>query len=163
MARMAALDVDVDAAFRELVLQLEVAARRAASMTWTRGSRSTQPIKNVALLQQALEHVTEHPEQHDQGTWARRTPTGVVGCLAYHITRLAGHVECWSPNWASGDETGFVATATNARTMREVAREELGATVDQTTSLFSPWNSLDKLWQLAEEYTNGQITRKEKV
>lgn len=42
------------------------------------------------LLDQAVAYVEAHPEEYNQGSWGRRTLCGTVGCLAWHVVRVAG-------------------------------------------------------------------------
>lgn len=113
--------------------------------------------QQVDLLQRSLDHITEHPEQHDQTTWARRTPTGdIVGCFAYHAAVLAGHTVtvgsmscgcCWT------------VKDSNGRYVSEIARDALGLTYDQADQLYRDDNSLNRLWELAGEFSEGRVVR----
>lgn len=111
---------------------------------------------NVPPLRKALEHVTEHPEEHDQTIWARRTKCGTTGCLAYWITVYAGYEARWPnavtvhTNWTTANEP-----------IRDTAAREVGLTRDQADQLFEMGNTIDNLWTLAEAYTDGEITRPE--
>lgn len=119
---------------------------------------------NVALFRDALQEITDNPESHDQDVWAKRTANGtVVGCLAYHVTRLAGHQLNWAPGWAHSDgyHTGYVldANGNSGGCMCDVAARLLGISSYQSVELFGPGNTIDQLWAIAGRLTNGEITR----
>lgn len=47
---------------------------------------------NIELMTKVRDHVVAHPEQHDQGTWARKTECGTTACAA-GWTLLLGNPE----------------------------------------------------------------------
>ena len=118
------------------------------------------PVRlNVGRLREALEFVTANPKYWQQNVWARRNMCAgyegeleFVGCLGYHITRLAGH----SHGYVS--VCGETWTVADGRHMYEAAREAIGLSRLQADDLFHPGNSLEDLWNIAEGITEGAIS-----
>lgn len=102
--------------------------------------------QQVDLLQRSLDYITEHPEEHNQGSWGR--------CLAHHVTEQAGHIfsvshcDCCQP-----------VLTTDGRHVRDVAKAELGLCGDQASRLFHGRNSVNLLWELAGEFSGGRVHR----
>ena len=127
---------------------------------WRSGSTSPTPTTaspevNVELLGQVMEYITEHPEEHDQKVWAQRTRTGVVGCVAYHTTRLSGRELHW-PSQCNG-EARFVQDGENVTPIFVAARDALGLTSQQADVLFDAANDLTGLWSIAGTLSNGHL------
>ena len=113
----------------------------------------TTEYPNVPLLRKALEYITEHPEEHDQSSWARRTPCGTTLCLAGTVAKLTGHDFSWDvfPDLAFSTTTG--------RLISEVAQDELRIDNVDAHLLFHGCDTVDELWEAAEEITDGEIRR----
>lgn len=112
---------------------------------------------NVPPLRKALEYVTDHPEEHNQLTWAQRRSCGTTGCLAYHIAVIAGHEARWGDfTWDNAQAAYHVTTG---ETIKVVAAREIGLDLIQSDLLFAGSNSVDRLWELAAEFTDGEIAR----
>lgn len=111
---------------------------------------------NIPPLRKALEHVTEHPEEHNQGTWASRTGCGTTGCLAYWIATFAGHKVAWMRPLIGVELACFT---TQDKPIGQVAAREAGLSPAQAKQLFNGNNTIDDLWNLASEYTDGEIAR----
>lgn len=110
---------------------------------------------NVERLRAVLEHITAHPEEWNQETWAQRTPCGTAFCLAGHTVVMAGLKVDWDDA-----EDGVSSTVKNGSFIDEVATELLG--LDSGASmfghqLFAPYNTLADLWRIAGELTGGEI------
>jgi hypothetical protein len=73
-------------------------------------------------------------------------------CLAGWTALRAG----WQP---AVRRTGMVYRAGQVGTVSAVATALLGLSVDQEDALFHGGNSLERLWELADEYTNGEVGR----
>lgn len=115
------------------------------------------PVINVPLLRKTLEHITAHPEEWDQGVWMReaaRNECGTAGCLAGWALTLAGHELDFDKNNIFFGEAHYL---TDGRPIEEAAEQELGLTEDQGEELFAETNTLVDLWELANEYTDGEI------
>jgi hypothetical protein len=157
----------IDEAFRALiagmqmpapVLRVELTTEPMAAEHAEHADAPTQ--LNVGRLREALEFITANPRYWQQNLWARRVPwvdpadqnAEFIGCLGYHIVRLAGHRHGYV------GVCGETWTVADGRHMYEVAREEIGLSGLQAMSLFHPANSLKDLWDIAERITQGAIT-----
>lgn len=109
---------------------------------------------NVELLRKVLEHITAHPDEHDQEVWARRTACGTAMCLAGHAVVMTGH----RIDWSLLDIGGLATFTTTGEIIEAVAERELGLDLGQSVELFSAANTLARLWMLAAELTDGEIT-----
>lgn len=110
---------------------------------------------NVPLLTKVLDHITAHPEEHDQRSWAiRKDGCGTACCVAGWAVVMSGHEFAWW-EWSDGD----VADETvDHELIGHVAQRELGLTYEQARLMFRGDNTLYTLWYLAAEYTHGEIT-----
>lgn len=117
---------------------------------------------DVPLMRKVLEHISEHPDEHDQADWAIRTACGTTYCFAGHTVMMRGHEIDWSLGDASEDSAGSVKGAVRIEggwenRISQVAAYELGLDEDQQEGMFISAGSLADLWHLASEYTNGEI------
>lgn len=109
---------------------------------------------NVPLLRKALEFAEAHPEEIELGSWAKKTACGTTACIAGTIAILTGHQLKWEL-----DEDGVWADyVTDGRHIESVAMTEIGVDDDAAYQLFY-CEDLDEVWEVAEELTNGEITR----
>lgn len=134
------------------------------SVLTTRNTREDRKlensIKNVPLLKKALEHVTEHPEEHDQESWFSRKWTkgdwcGTTACLAGTIAWMEG----WTPIFPKGNSrtTSECQRGDKQEQVDLVALHALGAQTQGARLLFGANNTLPQLWGLANELTDGEI------
>lgn len=112
---------------------------------------------NVPLLRKMLEHVTSHPDEWNQDTWAvesEESSCGTAYCLAGHTAESLGHTLVWQPgtNMAS-----FCLAGGELRTIESVATHALGLKYTEAAGLFSACNELHTLWEIANKLTNGEI------
>lgn len=141
MPDSAALDPDSAALDRSDASPADVDCTSARFVTLL----APQPHLNVSVLRDSLEHITENPEQHDQYRWD--------ACIAYHAATIAGH-----SNLDYGCDC-LICIRGAPRHVAQVARQALGLSQHQADQLFRGSNSLDDLWRLAGEFTNGAVTR----
>ncbi len=118
---------------------------------------------NVPLMLKVLEHVTAHPEEHDQDVWAQKRTVGTcgtVGCLAYHAVVMGGldvrWDEVWLPFFVPG-ATHEADSVTDGRSIEDVAAELLGLRDEQAHEMFHHATTLRQLWGMAAVYTGGEI------
>src|SRR5487761_990431 len=105
---------------------------------------------DAARIQADLDHITTHPEEHDQSIWARKTGCGTARCMAGTAVIRAGIKLRWTGIEASYTEHGVpISTA---------AANLYGLSDEQATELFGGDNTLDDLWRIAGEITHGLIT-----
>jgi hypothetical protein len=158
---------------------------RPTSPTFTPTVRPTVDAEQLASV---LLFITEHAEQHDQASWlysafanhdARHFETVTVesslgldyprdepirvlrpehawncettACLAGWTALLAG--------WRPVVRAGLVYRDGRVCPVSTVATELLGLSLAQEDNLFHGGNSLERLWELADEYTNGEVSR----
>lgn len=121
---------------------------------------------NVPLLRKTLEHITAHPEEWEQQSWAERRGCGTAACVAGHAVAFAGHEILWDEPDCDCDVCITCVdrnTATNCvvdgqlRTIPSTAAHELGLTTRQANTMFAGSNKLPFLWQYAYDVTNGEI------
>lgn len=128
---------------------------------------------NTPLLLKALEHVTDHPEEHDQDGWAMRSPfCGTTYCLAGHVVRMTGHDIKWqtpSEEGVPGEEVAsqvaepVLIDGTTETRISVVAAHELGLDEAQADQLFLGCATVAELWALAYAYSNGEIQVPEQI
>lgn len=112
---------------------------------------------NVPLLRKVLEHITEHPNEHDQTEWATRVEDcGTTMCVAGHAVAMTGYEIIWPAH------SGTAATCERdgdlwGRSIEGAAMEELGLSSDQADQLFSGVNTLEGLWHIASHLTCDEI------
>lgn len=117
---------------------------------------STMSRINVPLLRKTLEHITAHPTEWNQEYWGRTFNNerdevcGTAYCLAGHAVVMTGHTLTFSNG-------GYSHFTDQGEEIGEVAERELGLTYDEAYELFHDQNSLFDLWELAEQFTDGEI------
>lgn len=126
---------------------------------------------NVELMQKVLDHITAHPKEWNQASWANRWSCGTSFCFAGHAANMTGHNFIWDFDGGAiaveveaGTRAFEVERATRASEVEGnvaialAAREELGLTVQQAAVLFNGDNSLAELYYLANVITDGAIS-----
>jgi len=141
---------------------------------------------NVPLLRKALEDVTAHPEEWNQGGWAVRLLQGKDGApLSVSKSRLvwvtevelagsAQPTQCGTACCLAGNvaikqlggkplfeegyfNTGKVELNGVKQFIRDAAQQHLGLMPNQADELFRSDNTLYRLWGLANQFTDGEI------
>lgn len=138
------------------------------------------------LLHQELRHATIYPEKHDQSVWFKQIDgvagaepaCGTFGCLAGNTILHSGEkldwrfmpedTETWGYDYLTPDEVKELPETVEGHWTAEHTasgesafdrgRELLGLTRHQADKLFEGDNTLDILWELAEEMTLGEIS-----
>lgn len=136
---------------------------------------------NVPLLSKVLEHVTAHPEEWDQANWAVQRDCGTTYCVAGWTVAMTGHDIDWHEYDPNDNDVlprgvhrsvyadvhafgGYTDTTGGCRAyIPDVAQFELGLNYEQRKRLFKGSNDLDTLWQLAEEFSHGEIKQLSEV
>lgn len=120
---------------------------------------------NVELLRKELEYITAFPEEHQQKDWLvmnRENVCGTAGCLAgnaaLHAGRVVGYtavtekLTIWRPeNWETYPPYNM------DRAWTAIGKELFDISDAQAITLFGPYNSLRRLWEIAREITHGEI------
>lgn len=113
------------------------------------------PQRNVELLEATLKHITDHPEQHDQTSWARTDlACGTAACFAGWACELAGYQLDLGHNW---DAYCFV----NGRRegIRETAQALLGLSNQEASTLFCGGNELIHLEMMVKDLVTDGVMR----
>lgn len=105
--------------------------------------------RNVQLLEKVMQHIDDHPEQHDQSTWVR-TDCGTAACFAGWAAILT---------FGTGiilRDGGFQCPPPYAhRIMSEVAADLLGLDEANADTLFHACNSRGMLRLMVKDLVNG--------
>lgn len=117
----------------------------------------TETTVNVPLLRKVLDHITAHPEEHDQQSWGIKTSCGTAYCVAGHALAMSGVDFRWEYQLGA---VRAIYTA-EGEDVFEAGRQILGLDFEGADDLFESSNSLDVLWHLAKRYTDGEIQRPE--
>lgn len=133
---------------------------------------------NTGELRRQLRKLTIHPDQHDQGLWAkaitedntapRQSACDTFGCLAGNTVLASGQQLYWSnpveTYTAEGKEAfaweaNYVANSDGSpgRYIRDEAQELLGLSESQARMIFDGSNTRDDLWHFAIEFTANTL------
>jgi hypothetical protein len=115
-------------------------------------------MADVAKLEAVLDYIRMHPEEHDQGDWARRTDCGTTLCFAGTAVVLAGYQLDWTNHsdrtgrcvTSAGDPLSLAGTAS----ISAVAARELCLAPEQVEALFWAADSLDDLERIVKDIAN---------
>ena len=121
-------------------------------------------IIDVVLLRKVMEHITAHPDEHDQDVWAIEAPCGTVACIAGHTVIMSGLTfRVDPPDDYERTHYGAVRSAeVVAETGEEVdvaAQRLLGLTDDEANALFLDADTISEIWDVVERITDGELTR----
>lgn len=122
-------------------------------------------MANNDLLQRTLAHIEAHPEQWNQGAWAKKTDCGTAYCFAGTAVHLA-HPDATPAFNTLWDRTAFmnvptVITAAGRTLMSQVdiqqeATEVLDLYRHEAGVLFSAHNTLEDLRQMVADLIAGE-------
>lgn len=104
---------------------------------------------NVALLEETLTYIRDHPEEWDQTKWV----CGTAACFAGRAALLSGHTVPQTHTTHVTDMVGWFRTDGDER-VGEVAERELGITFDQAEDLFNATNTMDDLEHVVKNIIN---------
>lgn len=105
-------------------------------------------MANKELLLKTLQYIKDHPEEHDQNRWFKRTPCGTTACVAGTAAILSGYRPYgWIPRYddegvVSVELTGYVVEVGAEHPSAEniyvepLAQDLLGLTAVQVDRLF---------------------------
>jgi hypothetical protein len=108
-----------------------------------------QPTPNVALLRKTLEHIENHPQEWNQGTWH----CGTIACFAGHAVIIDGgqFADDWRAPFVAerpddpGDAFREFGCGAGQIHIADRARHVLGLTQAEADDLFAAANTLDDL------------------
>lgn len=98
--------------------------------------------RNVELLEATMQHILDHPKEHDQATFVNTC--GTAACFAGRAALLSGWTVAqitWAPMWSSGAEL-------------------LGLTFTETWTLFKGDNTIPMLELMVKDLVNGDKLRR---
>lgn len=120
-------------------------------------------MANAERLLDVLTFLEEHPERHDQEVWIGDAGCGTVACLAGWTCLRNGYVEKITESSLTGtvhwgvyldsDPTGFPTP------VLEVAMDILELSYEDAHQIFDGDNTLEVLWEIADEITDGEVSR----
>lgn len=119
-------------------------------------------MANATKIREVLDHIVDHPEQWYQSLYAVQMACGTAYCAAGLAVILNGHKVQWYTDvvevGASTSEVVFKDDAPySIRDIHELAQEELELTEEEADLFFDQDNSLDNLWDLANQFTNDAV------
>lgn len=119
-------------------------------------------MPNVALLEETLDYILVHPEEHDQGVWIEQTECGTTRCFAGTAVMLTGYRLCIGSNASclvpANDELGYpVGDGRWIAPIQEVAIRELGLNIQQALQLFNCQRTIDDLQLAVKDIVNEQL------
>jgi hypothetical protein len=119
-------------------------------------STGDESVIDVERLRALLEHLTAHPEMHNQVEWAIREDRGnrpckTAYCAAGWAVVLDDHYSIIWHATSGGESFGTHASGPDGKhkTIREVAQELLSFETWQASRFFRTSNSLHDLWSYA--------------
>ena len=105
--------------------------------------------RNVELLERVMQHIDDHPEQHEQAVWVRHE-CGTAACFAGWAALLSDEMT------EVEDRTGLFRDAGGELfTAREAAGQVLGVDGFESGELFDANNTRDMLRLMVKDLVNG--------
>jgi hypothetical protein len=120
-------------------------------------------MANIPELERVLQYIKDHPEEHDQHSWAHRGPScGTTMCFAGTAVQLSGKYQL---EWSATEGAAY-ARANNATDARgrswfipDAAEELLGLTARESHALFLAATNIDELELMVKNLANGDHAR----
>lgn len=109
---------------------------------------TTTPTPDLDLLDEVVDHIDTHPEQHDQWSWI----CGTTACIGGRTCLLRG----WAPQVRPGDDHVYsVVKGGVERHVADAARELLGLDAATAQRLFCGANTVDDIHLVQKEIHGG--------
>lgn len=118
-------------------------------------------MSDYPLLQKVMDHVTAHPEEHNQRNYGRQTPCGTTFCVAGHALLISGYTPLFT-NYPGPEQVMLGVYDAHGKMIHgydEVARKELDLTMTQASEIFYCMGELDEVWEVVERVTEGAVRR----
>lgn len=117
-------------------------------------------MANATLLEETLDHLLLHPEEHDQNVWIEHTECGTTRCFAGTALMLTGytfwHDWCFVPD---NDALGFgwdgKWDGKRVAHIRDVAKRELDLDYWQAEYLFHESRTIGELEQAVKVFADA--------
>lgn len=130
------------------------------------------PPLDVALLSKVMEHIEQHPDEHDQGVWASRpiestsdSACGTAFCFAGHAVNMT-MAEQDRFMFGVGDDNWDFLVAYSVqdsdgmrRAIPALARQRLGVSNDEGVELFASSNTMEQLRALVDDLIGAEQRR----
>ena len=116
-------------------------------------------MTKLPLLRKVLEHITAHPEEHDQNYWGYRSlllGCGTTHCIGGWALVLSGA----DLAWATSGDLALAVVDGQVSVPLTGAQKVLGLTDGEAGRLFYAKN-LDRAWVVVEDITDGVLLRSE--
>lgn len=132
-------------------------------------------MANIAKLEEVLDYIRTHPEQHNQDWWAQRTACGTAQCFAGWAVVLDGYRIAWWDDSTMAEccvvpdthphaldallVTGTEEPLASGEALAAIcplAEDILGLTREQSNELFSAANTIDDLERIVKDIANEQ-------
>ena len=97
--------------------------------------------RNTELLQQTMQYIINHPDQHDQADWAVQHDCGTTACFAGWAAILSG----WTVKQVQLTDDP----------VKDIGGEILGLTVSESHQLFDASNTRHQLELMVKDLVNG--------
>ncbi len=95
---------------------------------------------------QALDYIRDHPQEHNQAVFAKRTECGTVACLAGHVALLNGDDLLWPEHFGSSLYAAGVRLPDGTeQSIGERAAQLLGVNIEDEYALFYGAENYDDL------------------
>lgn len=118
-------------------------------------------IRDLSKLDEVMDYIEAHPEEHDQRVWLARTACGTRGCLAGHAILLNVPASRLRWKWAlrQGGPNSMWGVITEDGVCTDpyiAAMEILGLSASEAGVLFHETASLEDLKMWVKRLHNGE-------
>jgi hypothetical protein len=117
------------------------------------------PERNVELLEKTMQHILDHPEEHDQKYWFTQTECGTAACFAGWACLLSGYEVDRTQTMGSGHDRFEYVVSESGNFAGHRARDILGLTETEASILFDSYNSREALQLMVKDLVNGDEMR----
>lgn len=101
--------------------------------------------RNTELLERVMQHIEDHPEQHQQAIWANEC--GTAACFAGWAALFSG--------WTREENNFFRSSDGRSLHLRSLASEVLGLSDGESEILFHAANHVELLRMMVKDISNG--------
>lgn len=98
--------------------------------------------RNIELLQQTMQHIKDHPEEHNQATWINISKCGTAACFAGRAALLSGR-----RTWEA------------LRIGYDGGAQLLGLSLEEAATLFAATNTVPMLELMVNDLVNDDELR----
>lgn len=109
----------------------------------------TSPVRNVELLERVMQHIQDHPEQHNQREWIEND-CGTAACFAGWAVQFSDMQAVQTLTYGV-----FRDAAGGLYSTGEAAERVLGLTFEEALALFDARNGRHELALMVKDLVNG--------